>query len=337
MTFVQQLLQCIAQKDPINFTKIIKTIGYKNIYNRDFSRAFYPVLRKFMEYDWAVGTGHASRISELIWSMGRLGFKATVPEQAGLAMELLHRLTDNKSLSCREVTTALGGLARMNMKWMYLHEGTRTDIRTAIGAVALRLNDREIGNILHSMTKLMVPWHEFPNMTQNHLLESFVRNSIDQKMVSHQGSMAIYSLGLLGIKLDAVTPAARDNIFSTSINVLEESYTAKTKQVTQQSSNVIYGLMKMGAEWNELPSPVKECIIKGFESVGESMNEQEVANTIYSLGGMEAKFSELPESMGGIIESTAIRAFPRMIPQGGSMHYLYISPYIYIYITCCVY
>ena len=86
MTFVQQLLQCIAQKDPIKFTKIIKTIGYKNIYNRDFSRAFYPVLRKFMEYDWDVGTGHASRISELIWSMGRLGFKATVPEQAGLAM-----------------------------------------------------------------------------------------------------------------------------------------------------------------------------------------------------------------------------------------------------------
>ena len=156
-TFVQQLQQCITKKDPVSFTKIIKTIGYKNVFNRDFSRSFYPIVKQFLRYDWAVAQGQASRVSELIWSLGRLGFKANVPEQAALAMELLHNLCENKSLTCREVTTALGGLARMNMKWIYLKEETRTDIRTAIGSVALRLNDREIGNILHSMTKLMVP------------------------------------------------------------------------------------------------------------------------------------------------------------------------------------
>ena len=206
----------------------------------------------------------------------------------------------------------------MGLKWGYLSEETRDDIKTAIAVVALKLNDREIGNILHSMTKLQVPWKEFSPQVQNHLLESFIRHSIDQKMISHQGSMAIYSLGLLGIKIDAVTPAARDNIFSTSINVLEEGFHAATKQITQQSSNVIYGLMKMGTSWSTLPSYVKESIETSVMSIGDHMNEQEVANTIYSLGVMEAPFSGLPSEMKEILERTATKSFPRMIPQGVS-------------------
>lgn len=248
--------------------------------------------------------------------MGRLGFSSNNQMHSDMYNNLLHHLCEKNDLNGREVTTTLGGLAKMNVKWNYLAADTREDIKIAIGKVALTLNDREIGNILHSMTKLFIPWDEFPPSVQNDLLESFVRNSQKEKMFSHQGSMTIYSLGLLGIKIDNVTPAVRDNIFSTGIIVLEESLTNIHKSVTQQSSNVVYGFMKLGIKWSSLPSNVKICIERAILNIMGYMNEQEVANTIYSLGVMDAAWADLSSEMQGIIESTAIRRLQNMIPQG---------------------
>jgi hypothetical protein len=259
---------------------------------------------------------NAGKISEIIWIMGRIGFSSTNPDHSTMYNNLLHHFCDESDLSGREVTTTLGGLARMNVKWNYLAEDTRQDIKTAIGKVALSLNDREIGNILHSMTKLFIPWDEFPTTVQNNLLESFVRNSKKGKMLSHQGSMAIYSLGLLGIKIDNVTPAVRDNIFSTGIIVLEESVTNIHKSVTQQSSNVVYGFMKLGIKWSSLPSNVKECLERAILNIMGYMNEQEVANTIYSFGVMDAPWTDLSSEMQSIIENTAVQRLRNMIPQG---------------------
>ena len=73
---------------------------------------------------------NSGRISELIWSMGRLGFKASNPKYnffrlryqnlallnffslnkhryVSLAMALLHKLTENKRLTCREVSSMI--------------------------------------------------------------------------------------------------------------------------------------------------------------------------------------------------------------------------------------
>jgi hypothetical protein len=108
-------------------------------------------------------------------------------------MKLLHTFCEINNLNARQVTTTLGGLARLRLRWDFLSKQTREDLMKAMSVVAIRLNDREVGNILHSCSKLNIPWEVFPGTVRSDLLESFVRNS--KKLISQQGSMAIYSLG----------------------------------------------------------------------------------------------------------------------------------------------
>jgi hypothetical protein len=159
-------------------------------------------------------------------------------------------------------------------------DDNRSDIIDAVAKVASTLNDREVGNLLHSLSKMGAPWSIFPKPMQNNLLESFIR--VSKLLVSQQGSMAIYSLGLLGVNLDNVTPAVRDHIFVVALSVLEESKVHVHPSVTQQVSNVIYGLAKMGVKYKSLPIYVVSGIEDGILNTMDSMNEQEVSNTIYS-------------------------------------------------------
>lgn len=150
----------------------------------------------------------------------------------------------------------------------------------AVGQVASGLNDREVGNLLHSLSKLAVPWSALPVTAQNDLLQSFIR--VSKLLVSQQGSMAVYSLGLMGVTLDNVNPAVRDHIFVVAMSVLEESKVHVVRSITQQVSNVIYGLAKMGARYKSLPPNVSIGIQDGIMNTMASMNEQEISNTIYS-------------------------------------------------------
>jgi hypothetical protein len=77
-----------------------------------------------------------------------------------------------------------------------------------------------------------MPWADMPKTMRDGLLESFVVNS--KNLVSQQGSMAIYALGLMGFQLDTALPAVQDNIFAVSTLVLQESGVDKSREVNQQ-------------------------------------------------------------------------------------------------------
>ena len=109
------------------------------------------------------------------------------------------------------------------------------DIVKAIDAITLDLNEREIGNLLHSLSKLSVPWISLPPGVQNGLLAAIVRNS--KGLQSRQGSMVVYALGCLGASIDTFTPAIRDNVFIIAQNVLGERPAreiARAFRITQQ-------------------------------------------------------------------------------------------------------
>ena len=201
----------------------------------------------------------------------------------------------------------------MRFRWNYLSEENRNDLILAVGQVASTLNDREVGNLLHSLSKLAVPWNVFPKPVQSDLLQSFIR--VSKLLVSQQGSMAVYSLGLMGLTLDNVTPAVRDHIFVVALSVLEESKVHVHPSITQQVSNVIYGLAKMGVRYKSLPPYVSAGIEDGILHTMRVMNEQEISNTIYSLGLMGAKWVEFIPAVRDILKSTVVQRFGRMITQ----------------------
>lgn len=309
--YMEKLVSATDEKDARKFVKSLKSLAMEQN-NAHCVPKLVPMLDAIVIKDL-----DGSLTADLIWSLGRLNFAVTQSEQKPLLMNLMGRFCELDDLTSREVTTSLVGFSKLRFRWSYLSTEMQEDIVLAVGGVSDTLNDREVGNLLHSFSKLGVPWTAFPRSHQNGLLEAVVR--VSKRLVSQQGSMAIYSLGLMGVVLDDVTPAVRDHIFVISLAVLEESKVHVDQSVTQQVSNVIYGLAKMGAKYKQLPMHVVTGVKEGIIHAMGSMNEQEVANSIYSLGIMGTSWSELPLESRDVLCRTIVERFPQMIPQGMRM------------------
>ena len=147
-------------------------------------------------------------------------------------MTLLHQFCRLDSLTPRQVTTGMGGVAKLNMKWSYLSSDTRQDLLNALDKAVRFLNDREVANLLHTLSKLQISWKDLSSSIQEGLLGSFVMHS--KALVSEQGSMAIYALGLIGLQKANLDAKVIQNIFSVAILVLSESSVSTVREVNQQ-------------------------------------------------------------------------------------------------------
>ena len=316
------LIEFAHNKDTVKFTKLLKTIASRDALTDvdQIASAISPHMISMIPYL----TGQ--HISDWLWSLGRVGFTLSVKSYRDFTMTLIHRLCElsDVELNSRIVTTSIGGLARLRMRWYQLPQSCQNDLIKIVSKVALSLNDREVGNLLHSLSKICVPWSVLPKAAQLDLLESFVRES--RYLVSQQGSMAIYSLGLMGLNINTVPPAVRDNIYTVALSVLNEATTvnkntpvAIARPVTQQNSNVIYGLGKLGCTHDDMPTNVQNSIEKSILAVMNLMNDQEIANTIYSLGILGRNwYNNFNGATINVMEKNLITKIPRMIMQGVS-------------------
>jgi hypothetical protein len=271
---IQNLRALKAQNNVEEFTRLLKTFA-SGVGGADVTDDLFELVE-----DWMHKLS-PSNLSDWIWSLGKLGFKAYTPKHQKLCMELLHRLCISDGLTARQVTTSFGGLAKIGIRWSNLTPIMQDDITSLVGTVCTSLNDREIGNLLHSLSKMVIPWASLPTAVQSGLLECLTRHS--KHLISQQGSMAVYSMGTMGLQIDKVTPAVRDHVYLISLSVLKQTaHGTHHKYLSQQASNVIYGLAKMGVQMAECPEYVREGILLAVVKVMPQMNEQEVANTVYS-------------------------------------------------------
>jgi len=305
-------LRLLKQQNNVEeFTRLLKTFASSVPATLDVTDELHELVA-----DWTHQLSPA-HLSDWIWSLGKLGFKSYAPRHQTLCMELLHRLCISDGLTARQVTTSFGGLAKIAIRWGSLTPIMQDDITTLVGTVCSSLNDREIGNILHSLSKMAIPWAALPPTVQAGLLESLTRHS--KHLISQQGSMAVYSLGTMGLQIDRATPAVRDHVYLISLSVLKQTaHGTHHKYLSQQASNVIYGLAKMGVLMAECPPHVREGILLAVVKVMPQMNEQEVANTVYSLSLMGAQWAQLPGDVTHTIEGTLAQRCSRMITQGVS-------------------
>lgn len=259
----------------------------------------------------------ATALSDWLWAAPRIGLKIGNSAHRALIIELLHRLVEMRGeLTPRQVTTSLGGLARMRFKWAQLPEQTRTDIITALDSLATDFNDREIGNCLHSLSKLQIPWGGLPLSVRASLLEVFVRESAS--LVSQQGSMALYSLGMMGLDINcaSVSQSVRDHIYLVAVAVVQESTHNRRHTVAQQVTNVVYGLAKMRANWKDMPHDARDGVTEAVCHLNSSLNEQEVANLVYSLGLMGCRWDGLPADARSALSGMVASRLRGMITQG---------------------
>lgn len=308
-----------SENDLEAFTEAMKTLAYSNNFvNYDVSPMLLPILTPWVE------KLDKSQLSNWIWSMGRLGFKQSNVLHKDLIKDLIHRLISFKNLSGREVTTSMGGIGRLNIRWQYLEKPLRDDIFGLLIPVCSELNDREIGNVLHAMAKISIPWTQMPLELQKGLLDNLKGHS--EGLMAQQGTMSVYSLGALGMNINEVSKEIKETIFFVSRQVLAHSAEALNVKNsngvkfpgTQQTSNILYGLAKLECKFYQIPSDLRALIDIALRNVMELMNEQEVANSVYSLGVMNAKWDLLSQELKETISTTLEKRYHLMIPQGVS-------------------
>jgi len=310
--FLHSVHMAAQELDVEQFHTKLKSFAYHNT-GVDFSADLFPIMIRLKD-EYGLENIGATAISDWLWALPRVGLKIGNPQHRALTMELVHRFVGINGLTPRQVTTSLGGLARMRFKWSQLPEQMRTDIVTALDLVAINFNDREIGNCLHSLSKLQIPWTSLPPSVRSALLEVFVRESA--ALISQQGSMAIYSLGMMGLDITSTPQAIQDHIYLVGSTVVQEASHNRRRTVAQQVTNVVYGFAKMACKWPTIPPHVQRGITDAILSLHQSLNEQEVANLLYSLGLVECKWENLDPEVQHVLLDTTAERFPRMIAQG---------------------
>ena len=214
-----ELAKLANSGDPAEYTVVFKNAAARSIVF-GFTNVADDVLETLNKL---LNLFNASQISDILWSVSRTGFTLSSKTHRQLIMQLVHRLCEApiQELTSRVVTTSVGGIAKVNMRWYQLPEASQRDILVAVKAVALQLNGREVGNLLHGLSKIKVPWAVLGADTQHKLLESFARNT--DELVDQQGAMSIYSLGLMGLDIAECAPAVRDRLFLVARAVLEDT------------------------------------------------------------------------------------------------------------------
>lgn len=295
------------ERDSPKFIQILKSYASGVI-----PETYSPAILIPLIYD-LINEFDATGFSDCLWSLSRLNINIRVKEQKDLIIALVHGLCSQDKLTSRQVTTSLGGMARLNMHWDDFPNEMKDDIIKGLGSVCSTLNAREIGNVFHSLQKIEIPWNSFPEKLQKGLLATFVSHS--EGLVSQQGAMSIYALGLFGLEPKAFSNEVQKTIFTVAVSVLQETDTNIHPSITQQTSNVIYGLAKIGLV---IPKNVRDRIVESLRCILGYMKEQEVSNTIYSLGILGFEWDSLPVDLRQLIESTIEIRIPKMTTQGVS-------------------
>ena len=80
----------------------------------------------------------------------------------------------------------------------------------------------------------------------------------------------------MGASYDELSAAVRSALF-VRLTELEKD----DNMTAQNISNILYGLAKMNAKYDELPEQGRQCLLRIVHKRADSLNEQNVAMTYY--------------------------------------------------------
>jgi hypothetical protein len=210
-----------------------KSFAYSCVNVNFLSEVSYSKIYLFLNDSYS--TFNKEQIADCLWSMGKIGFSNNNQLRFSFAVTLVEQLCKlNGHVTARQLTTGLGGAAKQSIKWANLPDRVKNDVLETLERVCQTCNDREIGNLLHTLSKLGVKWRFLSNSTQKALLDTVIKNTAS--LVSQQGSMAIYALGTMGLGIDQVSAPLRNSLCAISHSVLCEAFEQKSnnKHLPQQ-------------------------------------------------------------------------------------------------------
>lgn len=159
-------------------------------------------------------------LADIIWSLGKFADRDSNNRYRIQNFKLLRRLCSIKNLTSREVTTGFVGLAKMNLRWENLLPTDQEGILSTVGAVCTRANEREVGNLLHSLSRMGLHWTDLSGGVGDQLMSNLVRQHL--RMKAEHGAMSIYALAVMGLTSDQMSPNALEAVTNMSTKLLRD-------------------------------------------------------------------------------------------------------------------
>ena len=270
------------------FTAILKAFAaeeaakFKNNRNTHQQNHMNLIYSEFAKNKIFIDSLNPIQISDWLWSLPRLGCNLDDPNYLKLCNDLVNNLSKRSiEISSRQVTTAMGGLQKMKFNYNIQTDEMKENILYLLDSVADKLNDREVGNLLYAISKIELNWDTLPLNIQTKLFKSF--SKVANILKYQRASMSIYAFGLLGVNILNLSNEIKSSIYTVSETILTEGSKTNDRQpITQQVSNVIWGLSKIGCLKSNLPENLEIAVINAVTASIPHMNSQEVPNIMYS-------------------------------------------------------
>jgi hypothetical protein len=297
---IELLNKFVGSRDYVGFAKDLKTLA--SISEEEVSPhvidSIYTSVNAVLDYINGAG------LADVVWSLGKLSTRDSNRKYRACNALLRMRFLAVPNPSSRQVTTSLGGFAKLGMRWEELTAAEQEQFNAMLALVSSSLNEREVGNLLHSLSRIGITWAQLSVPAQSKLLASLLRQA--SRMKAEHGAMTVYALGILGLSFEQLSAEERRCIDRMSHALLQDVLQKpplrnRFQQVlcyspvlvwlmsiilflpgSVQASNVIYGLAKMGAQFSACSAELQESIWGTLRGPVLSMNAQEVSNTVYS-------------------------------------------------------
>lgn len=255
----------------------------------------------------------AEHTASCLWSMGKLGFKGTLPIQQALLAKYLQKLCYAKDLTSRDLSMGLDGLSKTGMLMTHLLPNQRDAIMRALEQTAPD-SARSLATILLALGKLDAQWGLFPQSTQDVLWKGLGAvakdlNALDAAMITH-------SFGQLALDdANDITDAQHDLILEIALRGMNKKAAGHNVQdVCQQNAMTVLGLGKMSVEYDSLPETfsthMNACILHRLPV----MDEQGVSNVIHAYGLLGCPWTAIP-ALQTAIQQAAINKMHVMSSQ----------------------
>lgn len=235
----------------------------------------------------------------------------------------------------RDTSSIVYGIAKMNAKWSNLSPTIKWCILTALAKQGVRnidlsptfdpsddnilistIKNREFeyismsGNLLscciYSLGVCGAVWTQLPSTFRNILISSLESCAIVDQTLSN----IVYGFSLMKIDWYLSEESLRNVI----LNALSDPNAFGLMQ-SQHIGNTIWGLEKLGATWNDLPSDNLEMSLQ--RTLLKGMNMQELANTFYGLGGLDVSWKQLDcttqSYLGSLFQSKMLQMSSQVI------------------------
>lgn len=285
--YLERIRPSITANNFEEFLDVIKDIVVKSsnsgsaVVSDRFANEILPFLKNVCD------TSSTATISNIIWSLPKIGFVSTIPKHRELCIHYMNGLLKRDDLSVLNIFSALDSLKELNIFWKDIDDSSKDLFLRAFEMLVSTLDTKYVFYGFQMLDRFQIPWNDLPPYLAEKSLRSvviicpnlpYIKKDLKQLMIYFK------NIGLDVLNLDM--NLKRKVLFRLRNKVRLFSHL--------ESCGLIYGLSRIGFRWKDLP----EGLQRRFGNHFLNMNDVREPDVFFlALDGLARIESDIPSKM----------------------------------------